>query len=95
MGVKVKECEGGREGECEGVRVGERESVRVEERGKMTWLKHYHGLDIADALKGIVQSSVSHLHKHLLDGTIVVVRVNKVSRTKLLGCACVCVCMTR
>ena len=37
----------------------------------------YHCVDVSDALEGVVEAAVRHLDQHLLDRTIVVLRVHK------------------
>lgn len=50
----------------------------------------HHDLHIADALERIVNASVSHLHQNLLDRLGVVLRVHKLSSTKLFGLVKLC-----
>lgn len=45
----------------------------------------HHDLHISDALEGVVDAPVGHLHQNLLDGLAVVFRINKLSGSKLLG----------
>lgn len=47
-------------------------------------------MHIADALKRIVNTAVSHLHQNLLYGLAVVFGVHKLSGTKLLGLVKLC-----
>jgi hypothetical protein len=44
-----------------------------------------HHLDVADALEGEVDAAVGHLDDHLLDGLVVVVRVDAVGGAQLAG----------
>ncbi|TNN64094.1 hypothetical protein EYF80_025712 [Liparis tanakae] len=44
----------------------------------------HHDLHISDALERIVHAPVRHLHQNLLDGLAVVLRVHKLSGSKLL-----------
>lgn len=46
----------------------------------------YHGLNIADALKGEVCSSISHVYEDLLYGLVVILRVDALCGSKLLRC---------
>ena len=43
-----------------------------------------HGVDVADALEGVVQASVRHLRQHLLDRPLVVLRVHKLGDAEWL-----------
>ncbi len=45
-----------------------------------------HGVDVADTLEGVVQASVGELDQHLLNGLLVVLGVDAVGGTELLGC---------
>jgi hypothetical protein len=42
----------------------------------------YHGVDVADTLKSIIQASVSHFHENLLNRFAVVLRVYEFSAAK-------------
>lgn len=45
----------------------------------------HHDFHISNALKGVVYTTVSHLHQNFLNGLGVIIGVHKLSCSKLLG----------
>ena len=45
----------------------------------------YHGQHTSDSLKCVVQSTIGHLNKHLLDRLVVVTRVHTLRCSELLS----------
>ncbi len=45
----------------------------------------HHNANIANALEGVVNSSICQLHQHFLNGLAVVLGVHKLSGSELLG----------
>jgi hypothetical protein len=60
-------------------------AVIVQRTKHMMKAPHHHR-DAADALKGVVKAAVGECHENLLDGLLVVFRVDKLRRAKLLRC---------
>lgn len=52
----------------------------------MIYKNIYHSGNIANALKGVVQAPISHVHQHLLDGLVKGFRVHALCCSKLLCC---------
>ena len=53
-------------------------------------LVSHHDLHVSDALEGIVDAAVGHLHQNLLDGLVVVFGVHKLSGSELFSCVKLC-----
>lgn len=45
----------------------------------------YHNSNVSNAFEGIVNSSICHLHQHLLNWLTVVLGIHKLSGSKPLG----------